>query len=93
MQARFGLAGTVKTVPNNWLPSGLTANDSICWVDVIGSVATFVTVPSVARLRITPLPSAKYTLPAATCADRGRIAPMHPTLGTGIGVKVVLAFA
>src|SRR5438105_5271502 len=45
------------------------------------------------RLRTTTFPSAKNTWPAATCADGGRIAPMHPRAGTGIGANVVLALA
>src|SRR5712691_994649 len=87
------LVGTVKTVPSSFEPSGLTAKESICCVEVIGKVAATATVPLIDRLRTTPLASAKKTLPAATCADGGRIAPMHPNAGTGIGVKVVFARA
>src|SRR5438128_1251591 len=60
-------------------------------VDVIGNVAAVATVPSTARLRTTPVASAKKTLPAATCADGGRTAPIQERAGDGMGANVALA--
>jgi hypothetical protein len=82
-------AGGVKIVPRSLLPSGLTANESIWWVEVRGKVATVATAPSTARLLTTPLESAKKTLPPATCADCGSTAQA----ALGIGEKVVFARA